>query len=66
MQEDEEEEDVEEEEEAEERPALGFFGGRGQQSKAKQPAPQRGTRQIKQQPTRWAAPSSCMDPNDFF
>ena len=61
MQEDEEEGDVEEEEEAGQRPALGFFGGRGQQGlatqaersfKAQQPAPKRGTRQIKQQPSR--------------
>ena len=61
MQEDEEEGDVEEEEEAGQRPAQGFFGGRGQQGlatqaersfKAQQPAPKRGTRQIKQQPSR--------------
>lgn len=61
MQEAEEAGDVEEEEEAEQRPALSFFGGRGQQGlatqaersfKAQQPTPKRGTRQIKQQPLR--------------
>ena len=36
MQEDEEEEDLTEEEEAEQRPALAFFGGRGQQGLATQ------------------------------
>ena len=53
--------DVEEGEKAEQRPALSFFGGRGQQGlatqaersfKAQQPMPKRGTRQIKQQPSR--------------
>ena len=61
MQEDEETGVVEEEEEAQQRPALAFFGGRGQQGlatqaersfKAQQPSPRRGTRQIKQQPSR--------------
>ena len=60
MQEEGEEGDLGEEEE-EEKPALSFFGGRGQQSlatqaersyKAQQPGPKRGTRQIKQQPAR--------------
>jgi len=60
MQEEEEEEALDEEEEGE-KPALSFFGGRGQQSlatqaersyKAQQPGPKRGTRQIKQQPAR--------------